>query len=73
MTRFRILYSVDNLVELFQVDAKTIKMWGRLGILPSLDGYSPKAYDAEVITAWVEAGLLEKHRPHEYHHEKGVY
>ena len=71
--QLRILYSAENLVELFQYDIKTIKNLTRLGIIPSLDGYRPVRYDARAITEWMESGKLEQHRPHIYHHTKGVY
>ncbi len=69
----RILYSIENLVELFQVEPKTIKMWTRLGILPCLEGYSPRRYDKKDVDEWIADGQLEKHRPVEYFHAKGVY
>ena len=71
--RMRILYSLENLVEIFRVEPKTIKLWTRLGIVPSLDGYSPRCYDKKEIDGWIDSGQLEKHRPREYHHMKGVY
>lgn len=74
---FRILYSVSNLVELFKVDAKQIKLWARLGTLPSLDGYRPLSFDKVEIDEWLAAGNLEKYRPEppevEHNHEKGFY
>ncbi len=69
----RIILTSKNLQELFRVKEVIIKRWTRLGILPCIEGRSPIRYNKKEIDAWVESGQLDKHRPQEYHHLKGVY
>jgi len=56
---YRILYTVDSLVELFGVEARHIKMWTRVGALPSEPGKGAR-YDKNTVDAWVAAGSLNK-------------
>ncbi len=69
----RIVLSAENLQEMFRVEIKHIKMWTRLGFLPSIEGRSPIGYDKREIDQWVADGHLDKHRPLAYHHRKGVW
>lgn len=69
----RILYSIENLRDLFQMELKDLKNLTRLGLLPSVEGMSPRRYDKVDIDAWLADGGLEKHKPVEYYHRKGVY
>jgi hypothetical protein len=74
MFAMQILYSPENLEELFSVDLKTIKLWTRLGILPVLEGHRPTAYDKKDIDVWVAAGGLERHKTRKYQdQERGIY
>ncbi len=68
----RILYTRENLVELFEVDSATVKRWTLLGILPSLD-CSPVRYDKKAIDLWVQEGKLDLHRPKAPRVSKGIY
>ena len=69
----RILYSPQNLAELFQVELSYIRTWTQIGILPSVEGRSPICYDKKDIDEWLAAGKLEKYRPMTYHHRKGFW
>lgn len=68
----QILYTLENLVELFRMEPKVIRQLTRLGVLPSLDK-KPVRYDKEEIDKWVKAGNLEKHRQGFRHHPRGVW
>ena len=70
---YRIILSMENLRDLFQVELQHIRMWTRLGILPSIEGRSPISYDKAVVDKWLADGNLEKHRPITYYHRKGIY
>ena len=70
----RILYSQQNLAEVLKIELKHVKMLTRLGVIPSLEGYSPIRYCKAEIDEWVASGNLELHRPSiGYHHTKGIY
>lgn len=73
MSTLRILYSPENLSELFSVDLKTIKLWTRLGILPVVEGYKPTAYDQKDIDLWIAGGGLERHKTRKERGVKGIY
>ena len=69
----QILYSVENLQELFQIDIKHLKQLTRLGLLPKVEGTSPIRYDKKVIDQWVADGNLEKHRSVTGMRGKGIW
>lgn len=64
-----ILYTVENLVELFGVDEKHIRGWSKSGVLP-VHNSSPLRYDKTKIDEWVTAGNLDRHRPNVVRAEK---
>jgi phage terminase Nu1 subunit (DNA packaging protein) len=73
MSTLRILYSPENLSELFSVDLKTIKLWTRLGILPVAAGHKPTAYDQKDIDRWIAEGGLERHKTRKDRGAVGFY
>ena len=69
----QILYSIDNLSELWDIPTKHLKNLARLGLLPCIEGKRPLTFDKREIDAWVAGGGLEKHRPVVERKHKGVY
>lgn len=57
----RVLYTVDNLVELFQVEERVIRQWVREELIPVVQ-HSPLRFDRIEIDGWIKDGNLDRYR-----------
>ena len=69
-----ILYTVENLVEVLQVNEQYIRRWIRSGVLPVYKT-NPLRFRKDQIDEWVADGNLDRHRPNVVRAEtvKGIW
>jgi len=57
----KILYDLQNIVELLGIKKSDVQLLVRLGIIPSLEG-QPLRFDKREIDEWLARGEWEKHK-----------
>ena len=68
----RILYTVENVAEVFGLTVKLIKLWEKEGLLEATSK-RPLRFVKGYIDKFVNDGKLEKHRPKPIGMKKGLW
>lgn len=57
----RVLYTIENLVELFEVEERLIRQWVREELIPVAQR-APLRFDRIEINNWIREGNLDRYR-----------